>query len=84
MEEILNGATLALGLLPIIIGINALLKKIGLDGRFSPIINLILGFIAFPVLIESFTLYQSIIASIVLGLAAGGFYDLGKRTILDK
>jgi len=84
MDIILNGANLIVGIIPVIIGINSLLKKVGLDSRFSPIVNLILGFIAFPLLMESFTLYQSIIACLIIGLSAGGFYDLGKRTILDK
>lgn len=84
MENILNGANLVVGLLPVIVGINALLKKVGLDSRFSPVINLVLGFIAFPLLIESFNLYQTIIACLIIGLSAGGFYDLGKRTVLDK
>ena len=84
MENILSGANLVVGLLPVIVGINALLKKVGLDSRFVPVINLVLGFIAFPLLIESFTLYQSIIACLIIGLSAGGFYDFGKRTILDK
>lgn len=84
MENILTGANLIVGFIPVIIGINALLKKIGLDSRFSPLINIVLGFLAFPLLIESFTIYQSIIACLVIGLSAGGFYDFGKRTILDK
>lgn len=84
MENILNGANLVIGIIPVIISINSLLKKIGLEGRFSPIVNIILGFLAFPLLIDSFTTYQSIIACLIIGLSAGGFYDLGKRTFLDK
>lgn len=84
MDIILSGANIIVGIIPVIIGINSLLKKIGLKGRFSPLVNLILGFMALPLLLNDFGLYEAIIACLIIGLSAGGFYDLGKRTILDK
>jgi hypothetical protein len=35
-------------------------------------------------MIEAESLYIKIFACIILGLSAGGLFDLGKRTILDK
>lgn len=84
MEQIFSGVNIIVGLLPVIVGINAMLKKIGLKGRFSPLVNLILGFMALPLLLNDFGLYEAIIACIIIGISAGGFYDLGKRTILNK
>jgi len=69
----------------IFIGINQLLKKVGLEEKYCPIINVILGFIAIPVFFElGLNLYYSIMGSLILGLSAGGFYDLGNKTILNK
>lgn len=83
MEQITEMVNLAVIFIPIIIGVNSLLKKVGLEGRFLPVVNVLLGFMAFPLLINN-GIYPAIIACLVIGLSAGGFYDLGKRTILNK
>lgn len=72
-------------LLPVYVAINELIKKVlpNLNTRFIPLINLVLGFTAWP-LISVESLYIKSFACIVLGLAAGGLFDLGKRTLLDK
>lgn len=72
-------------LLPVYVGINELIKKVlpNLNTRFIPLINLVLGFTAWPLIgVES--IYIKSFACVVLGLAAGGLFDLGKRTLLDK
>lgn len=84
MDIILSGVNIIVGIIPVIIGINSLLKKSGLEGRFSPLVNLILGFMALPLLLNDFGLYEAIIACLIIGLSAGGVYDVGKRTILNK
>lgn len=75
-----------LSLFPFIfIGINELLKKIGLSERWCPIVNVILGFMVLPVFLElGLNLYYSIMGCLIFGLSAGGFYDLGNKTILNK
>ena len=85
MIENLNPAGI-ITLFPFIfIGINQLLKKVGLEEKWCPVINLILGFIALPVFFEiGLNLYYSIMGCLILGLSAGGFYDLGNKTILNK
>lgn len=87
MENIINAVSLLVGFLPVIIAFNALLTTIGMPKKFAPLVNLALGFLAFPFVKEIFPIYTSIIACLILGLAAGGFYDLGKsniKTVLDK
>lgn len=85
MQEILNPAGVIAALPFVIVGINQLLKTIGFNSRYSPIVNLILGFIAFPVLSEvGFSWFYSSFGCLIIGLSAGGFYDLGKTTILNK
>ena len=77
-------ATSLVILIPIIVGINELVKKVlpNLNTRFYPVLNLLLGFIAFP-MFEA-TLYIKVLVCVVLGLAAGGFYDFGKKTVANK
>lgn len=87
MENIVNVVSLLIGFLPLIIAINALLTTIGMPKRFAPIVNIVLGFLALPEALELLPIYPSIIACLIVGLTAGGFYDLGKsnvKTVLDK
>jgi hypothetical protein len=83
--NVLEIAAQLVWLIPVYVGINELIKKVvpNLDTRFYPLVNLVLGFTAYPIIPETST-YIRIFACVVLGLAAGGFYDLGKKTILDK
>ena len=71
--------------LPVYVAINELIKKVlpNLNTRFIPLINLVLGFTAYP-MIDSPSIYIKCFACVVLGLAAGGLFDLGKRTVLNK
>jgi hypothetical protein len=77
-------------LLPIIpalsIALNEMLKKVGVDAKWCPIINLVFGG-GFSVLLLSemgFILSHSIIVGLMIGLSAGGFFDLVKYSILRK
>jgi hypothetical protein len=65
----------------VLIGLNELLKKIGMNDRWCPLVNLVGGFIAMPFLLESYNIYNSILLSLIIGLSAGGFYDLGQKTV---
>lgn len=83
--NIIEIASQLVWVLPVYVAINELIKKVlpNLNTRFIPLINLVLGFTAYP-MIEAESLYVKIFACVVLGLSAGGLFDLGKRTILDK
>lgn len=77
-------------LLPIIpalsIALNEMLKKLGMNTKWCPLVNLVFGG-GFSVLLLSemgFILSHSIIVGIMLGLSAGGFFDLVKFSILKK
>lgn len=85
MLENLNPAGI-ISIFPFIfIAINQLLKKIGLEEKWCPIINIILGFMALPAFLTlGLNAYFSIMGCLILGLSAGGFYDLGNKTILGK
>jgi hypothetical protein len=85
MEKILNPGGLLSAFPFIIIGINQLLKKVGLEEKWCPVVNIILGFMALPVFMDlGITWYYSAMGCLILGLSAGGFYDLGNKTILGK
>ena len=85
MLENLNAAGVVIIIPGIIVAINQLLKAVGFNSRFSPIINILLGFMALPAFVEmGLTWYYGAIGCLILGLSAGGFYDLGKTTILNK
>lgn len=83
--NIIEIASQLVWVLPVYVAINELIKKVlpNLNTRFIPLINLVLGFTAWP-MIDNTSIYIKCFACIVLGLSAGGLFDLGKRTILDK
>ena len=68
----------------ILIAINELLKKVGMNDRWCPIVNLVGGFIAMPLLLVNNSIYNSILMSLMIGLSAGGIFDLGQYTIRGK
>jgi len=68
----------------ILIGLNELLKKIGMNDRWCPVVNLVGGFMAMPLLLETNNIYNSILMSLMIGLSAGGLFDLGQYTVRGK
>jgi len=79
--ENLNDPTMfALVIVPgILISFNAFLKNIGMPSKFAPLVNLIGGFLAiFPLRELGLSWLPAIIGSLIIGLSAGGFYDLKK------
>jgi len=84
MEQLQTIFPILIMLMPVIVGINQLLKSAGVPSRIIPLLNIILGFIAYPLISTVVGVYVAIIGCIILGLAVGGFYDLGNKTILNK
>ena len=80
--ENLNNPALLVGIIPaVLIALNQFLKKLGMPDKFCPLVNLVLGFVAiFPLMEMGLTLLPAIIGSLMIGLSAGGFYDL-KRIV---
>ena len=68
----------------ILIAINEILKKVGMSDRWCPLVNLVGGFIAMPALLVDNNVYNSILISLMIGLSAGGIFDLSEYTIRGK
>ncbi len=68
----------------LLLAINEFLKKMGLNEKWCPLVNLIGGFGALPFLLQDNDVYSSILMCLMIGLSAGGFYDLGQKTIRGK
>lgn len=70
----------------IIVGLVEVLKRAGTPDRFLPALDVALG-ILFTWLIAPTDPRMMVVEGIVLGLSAGGLYDLGKepvKTIVGK
>ena len=82
MLEQLNNPSTFLVIIPgVIIALNQLFKKLGLPDKYCPIVNMVLGFIAiFPLMDLGLNLLPAIVGSLMIGLSAGGLYDI-KRAI---
>ena len=63
----------------VLIGLNELFKKLGMDSKFAPIINVVGGLVAiFPLMAMGLNLLPAIIGGLIVGRSAGGFYTLKK------
>ena len=75
----MTGLIPVLTLVPIIIGLVAVFRKVGLATRFAPMVAVVLGVIGVVVLSE-FTSFN-VIVGIVTGLSASGLYSGTKTTV---
>lgn len=84
IEKLNDPLMLAIVVIPgILISLNAFLKNMGMPSKFAPLVNLIGGFVAiFPLRELGLAWLPAIIGSLIVGLSAGGFYDL--KRITDK
>lgn len=66
----------------VIIGLSEIVKKIGLNSKWIPIVNLILGVAgSIACFLQSAGWTYSILAGLVIGLAASGLYSSVKNVI---
>jgi hypothetical protein len=86
MFDFINDPKLLLVAIPaILVGLNSFLKKMGLPERWCPLVNLIGGFLAMPLLLEfQCKPFTAVLISIMIGLSAGGFYDLNQKTVKNE
>jgi hypothetical protein len=66
-------------IIPVIVFFEEIFKKLGLPNRYIPVVNLILG-VSTGIIFNLDDIVKSITIGIVLGLSAGGFYDLITKT----
>lgn len=70
-----------IALLPVIIGLVELLKKLGLPEKFSALASLILGVACGFIYVAPGDPAQAVLTGVVLGLSACGLYSGTKNTI---
>ena len=64
---------------PVLVALNELFKKLGMDSKFAPIVNVAGGLVAiFPLMAMGLTLLPAVVGGLIVGLSAGGFYTLKK------
>lgn len=67
------------GLIPLLVGLVEVVKRIGLPSKFAPLVSVALG------LILGFMVYsdptQAILVGIAFGLSASGLYSGGKAVL---
>jgi len=80
IENLNDPLMFALVIIPgVLISLNAFLKNMGMPSKFAPLVNLIGGFVAiFPLRELGLSWLPVIVGSLIVGLSAGGFYDLKK------
>jgi len=66
------------------IGLNEVIKRLGLETRFIPLTAVLIGcLLAFlSNLTASYEL--TILQGLLIGLSSAGLFDLGRKTILDR
>jgi hypothetical protein len=66
-------------IIPLLNGLAELLKKLGLDVKYIPLFNVIIG-LALGIVFNWGNVFYGIIAGITIGLTASGLYDAVKYT----
>ena len=75
-----NPAVLVTIIPGVLIALNLLLVKMGMNTKFAPLVNIIGGMVAvFPFMEMGLKVIPAIIGGLIIGLSAGGFYDFGKE-----
>ena len=69
------------GIVPLLIGILQIFKRLGLDTKYIPLLSLGLGIIVSLVLFDSESIRAAIIQGIYFGLSAVGLYSGTKNTV---
>jgi len=64
-----------IALIPLVIGLAEVIKKIGLNSKFIPLVNLILGLIAGIIFLNPGDIKAGIIQGLFIGLSASGLYS---------
>ena len=70
-----------IAIIPLLIGILEVIKKLGINKKYIPIISLLLGIGTGILLFTDGDLKAGIIKGIYIGLSAVGLYSGGKNTI---
>ncbi|CAM2743325.1 hypothetical protein HAHI6034_03175 [Hathewaya histolytica] len=65
----------------IVMGLSEVFKSLGLNPKFVPILNLILGILLGIFYISNGRFKEGIMNGIIVGLSASGFYSGTKNTI---
>ena len=69
-------------LVPVIVGLVEIVKRLGMPSRFCPVLAVVLGIgLSFAGLHPS--PLETILEGVVAGLSASGLYDVGKKTLLN-
>jgi len=72
-----------IAIVPLIIGLSEVIKKIGFNQKFIPVVNLILGLAAGIFFLNPEDLKAGIIQGIFIGLSASGLYS-GTKNIVQE
>lgn len=70
-----------IAMIPLLIGILEVIKKLGVNKKYMPLLSLLLGIGTGMVLFNDGDLRAGIIKGIYIGLSAVGLYSGGKNTI---
>jgi hypothetical protein len=70
-------------IIPIIIALSQLLKGIGFNAKFIPIVNLILGLIAGITYLYPGDIKAGILYGLMMGLSASGLYS-GTKNVVEE
>lgn len=72
-----------IALIPLVIGLSEVMKKIGFNQKFIPIVNLVFGLVAGMVFINPGDIKAGVIQGLFIGLSASGLYS-GVKNIAEE
>ncbi len=69
-----------IALIPVIVGLVEIVKRLGLNDKFAPLVSLVFGVVAGIVYLSPGNVQMGVLQGIVMGLAAVGLYSGVKNT----
>jgi uncharacterized membrane protein len=72
-----------IALIPLVMGISEVIKKVGFNQKFLPIVNLILGLGAGIVFLNPGDIKAGVIQGLFIGLSASGLYS-GVKNVAEE
>jgi len=73
-----------IAIVPIIIGIVEMFKRLGIPAKWSPVVAVILGVISSFAFSSTGNVPATVIQGMIYGLSASGLYSASKNTVMKK
>ena len=73
-----------IAIVPLIVGLSEVVKRLGVPSKFLPLLNIVLGLAAGLIFLNPGDLKAGVIQGLYIGLSAGGLFSGVKHLTMDN